>query len=120
MHVVQSRLDIFNKGNGGGPGDGGVGDIAVRSGDTDAVGISEFGILHDRDLVSTRQEGIEVANEEGVTVEEAGYPLNDAGCVDPNLWSAKRELKGNGTHSWPLKSFMISRNKLYTSGLCWN
>ena len=63
------------------------------------MSISDFGILHDRDLVSVRQEGIEFANEEGVAVEEVGYPLDDTGCVDPNRLSVKRGLNGNGTHS---------------------
>jgi hypothetical protein len=99
LHVVQSRLDVFNEGYRGSTDDGGVCDIAARSGDTDTMSIADFGILHDRDLVSIRQEGIELANEEGVTVEEVGYPLNDTGCVDPNPLSARRELEGNDTHS---------------------
>jgi len=99
LHVVQSRLDVFNNGSRRGTDDSGVGDIATRSGDTDAMSISDFGILHDRDLVSIRQEGIELANEEGMTVEEVGYSLNDTRCVDPNPLSTRRELKGNDTHS---------------------
>ena len=51
-------------------------------------------------------------------MEKVSYPLDDAECVNPALWLAKHELEGNGTHSCPLKSFMISRNKLYTSGSC--
>ena len=51
-------------------------------------------------------------------MEEVSYPLDDARRVDPSLWSVKSELKGNNAHNWPLKSFMISRNRLYTSGLC--
>ena len=82
------------------------------------MSIPDFGILHDRNLISIRQESVELANEERVTVEEVSYPLDDARRVDPNLWSAKQELEDNEAHSWPLKSFMISRNKLYTSGLC--
>ena len=84
------------------------------------MSIPDLRILYDCNLVSIRQEGIELADEEGVAVEKVSYPLDDAGCVNPALWSAKRELKCNGTHNCPLKSFMISRNKLYTSGLCWN
>ena len=107
LHVVQSRLnvfnkgrlDVFNKGNRGGTDDGGVGNIATWGGDTDTMSIPDFGILHDRDLVSIRQECIELANEEGVTVEEVGYLLNDAGCVDPSHLSEKNGLKGNDTHS---------------------
>lgn len=32
-------------------------------------------------------------------MKEMGHSLDDAGCVDPNLGSAKRELKGNSTYS---------------------
>jgi hypothetical protein len=106
------------RGNRGGPDDGGVCDITARSSHTDAMSITDFGILHDRDLVSIRQESIEFANEEGVTVEEVSYSLDDARCVDPTSGQQNAELEGNDTHSWPLKSFIISRNKLYTSGLC--
>ena len=70
-------MDVFNEGNRGGPDGGSVGDIAARSGDTDAMSILDFGILHDRDPVSVRQVGIEFANEERVTMKEADYPLDD-------------------------------------------
>jgi len=63
------------------------------------MSIPDLGILRDRDLVSIRQEGIELANEEGVTVKEVSHPLDDTGCVDPNLWSARRESKGSDTHN---------------------
>ena len=63
------------------------------------MSIPDFGILHDRDLVSVWQEGIELANEEGVAVKELGYSLNDTRCVNPVLSSVGCKLKGNHTHS---------------------
>jgi hypothetical protein len=90
-------LDVLH--NRGGPDDGGVGDIATWSGHTDTMGIPDYWVLYDRDLIAIRQEGIKVANEDGVTMEEVSYPLDDAGGVDPSLWSVKRELKGSDTHS---------------------
>jgi hypothetical protein len=89
-------LDVVHK---RGSDDGGVGDIATWSSHTNTMGIPDFGVLYDRDLIAIRQEGIKVADKDGVTMEEVSYPLDDAGCVDPNLWSVKRELKGSDIHS---------------------
>ena len=66
------------------------------------MSIPDLGVLRDRDMVSIRQEGIELADEERMTAKEVGYPLDDTGCVNPVLCSAKRELKGNDTHNCPL------------------
>lgn len=94
--MVQSGSDIFD---GRGPEDSSVGNIATRGSDTDTMGIPGFGVLYDRDLVAVRQEGVEVANENGVTVKKASYPLYDARRVDPNHCLVEGELQGSRTHS---------------------
>ena len=72
------------------------------------------------DPVACGEEGIEALDQSWMAVEEVGNALDDTRGVDSVY--AQRLKRGQTiavawrTYNWLLKSFMISRNLLYTSG----
>ena len=94
------------------------------------------------DSITCRKERVESLYEGWVTVEEVGNTFDNTGGIDAEkkeggehmAWGTSvmgDEMNEIGrravvmmwkeeTYYWLLKSFMISRNLLYTSGLSWN
>lgn len=96
---------------------GGLGGCARGCGDADGIWITWVG--GDVDSVAGGKEGVETLYEGGVSVEEHRDAVDDAGRVDPGDGD---ETGGDGagrdgTYTSLLKSFMMSRKWLYTSGL---
>lgn len=56
---------------------------AGRGRHPDRVGILVVGIFRDSDTVTSGEESIELRNEHGVALEEIGYTLDNARCIDP-------------------------------------
>jgi hypothetical protein len=69
----------------------------------------------DVNAVASGQEGVEALDEHDVAGEEMGDARNDARSVDSGVVS-RGDDANEVTHVWALKSFIMSRNWLYTSG----
>ena len=74
------------------------------------------------DSISSRQKCIEPLNKLRISGEEGRYSLNHPRCVNAGSGSLAASTLNQITRAyvWFLKSFMISRNLLYTPGLSAN
>lgn len=72
------------------------------------------------DPISRGEERVEALDQVGMTGEKFGDATNNTRCVDTAtsqlLATVSKGRGGTATHVWLLKSFMMSRNLLYTSG----